>query len=60
MLIDSSEPNANEAIRYRFDCLETDNLPVKFPTLRSGLAPDDDHDGHTGLLGLRPGLIQGS
>jgi len=37
------QPNADELIGHVVDLFKTDNLPVKFAAVCSGLAPDDDH-----------------
>jgi hypothetical protein len=58
MIVDSHQPYSDELIRHVFDCLETDNLPVKVTAVCSGLAPDDHHQGHTGLLCFRPTFIE--
>jgi hypothetical protein len=54
VLVDSSQPHTDELVGYIFDLFETDNLPVEFAALRSGLASNDDHERHTGLA--RQGL----
>jgi hypothetical protein len=43
-VVDSGQPDTDELVGDVFDAVETDNLPVKLTTVRSGDAPHDHHD----------------
>jgi hypothetical protein len=56
--VNPREADANEFVCKVFDALETDNLPVKFPTVRSRDAPHDHHHRLARLLRLLLTLAQ--
>ena len=58
MIVYSSQSHANELIGNIFHIIETDNLPVEFTAVRSGLAANDDHERHAALSRLRPPLVE--
>jgi hypothetical protein len=53
-VIDAGQPDADEVVGDPLKALQTDNLPVKLPAVRSGHAAQDHHERLAGLPG--PGL----
>jgi hypothetical protein len=57
-VIDAGQPDADELVGDVVDALQTDNLPVKFAAVRSGLAAQDHHERLAGPARLGLPLLQ--